>query len=172
MKIKLSSPHLPISNPSRAALSSFLNKCFTIRLPSGIILTPPRGDLTGCTQRVGPRCTINQTRIKQRTYELLILCLHRMLFNIGWGKAMSKAKSVVKTFGKQTRPYNDIQISGWLLSVMACIAHVQPGGGKRREWCGRFEEKFPQIFLTEAPSHHIFPFYSPCGCQEGTDSSS
>lgn len=76
---------------------------------------------------------------------------------------MSKAKSVVKTSNKQPRPYNDIQISGWPLSAL-------PGGGKRREWCRGLEEKIPPIFFSEAPSHHFFPLYSPCGCQEGRDS--
>lgn len=81
---------------------------------------------------------------------------------------MSKAKSVVKTFNKQPRPSNDIQISGWPLSATACNAHMQVEG-REGNGAGHLRRKIPQIFFTEAPSHHICPLYSPCGCQEGMD---
>lgn len=63
---------------------------------------------------------------------------------------------MAKILNKQTSPYNDIHTSGWLLSIMARITHMQPGVEKRREWYRVFMEK-----KTTSSLKHVLTILSP-----------
>lgn len=78
---------------------------------------------------------------------------------------MSQAKSVVKTFNKQPRPSNDIQIFGWPLSVMACIAHMQPGEGKGmvQGFWGENPSNLPHWSTFSPYFLTLFPLWLPGG---------